>query len=134
VGHARRIDYAAELRSLAKRWHNCLESYVWRVDGGECAIYLWQHTGIEAACAVRRRARLGWFLDEVKGPRNADVEAPHLNSIAEAFESAGMPSYQRIRAIEDIVDMAGVRGLQRRRHRRAPQPVELDDGLLLDVA
>jgi hypothetical protein len=126
VGQARRLDQAAELRNLVKRWCNCLESYLWRVDGGECAIYLWEHAGIHAVCAVRRRARLGWFLNEVKGPHNDEIEPPQLDSIVEAFDAAGMPSYQNIKAIEDIVDMVGVRGLRRRRCPRRP-PVLCND-------
>jgi hypothetical protein len=134
VGHARRIDRVAEVRDLAKRWRNCLESYIWRIDGGECAVYLWEHDGIQAACMMRRRGRLGWFLDEIKGPRNTDIEQPHLDLIVEAFDAAGTPPYQQIKAVEDIVDMAGVRGLRRRPRRGAPQLDEVDAGILQGVA
>lgn len=134
VGHARRIDRTAEIRSLAKRWRNCLETYIWRVDGGESAIYLWEDAELQAICAVRRRARLGWFLDQVKGPRNDEVEPAHLETIRNAFDSSGMPPYSIIKAVEDIVDMAGMRGLRRRPRRRTQPHEHRDEGLLQDIA
>jgi hypothetical protein len=134
VEHARRLDYASELRKLAKRWRNCLDDYVWRVDGGDCAIYLWQRAGTEAVCAVRRRGRLGWFLGDVKGPRNSEIDPPHLDAIKTAFDDAGMPSCSVIRAVEDIVELAGARRLRRRPRRQVQPPEQPDDGLVLDAA
>jgi hypothetical protein len=134
VGPARRIDNAAEIRNLAKRWRNCLENYVWRVNGGECAIYLWENTETQAICLARRRARLGWFLEEVKGPHNAEVEPSHLEAIRNAFDSAGIPPYSIIKGVEDIVDMGGMRGLRRRPRRQILPDEEPDDGLFQDVA
>jgi hypothetical protein len=49
VRAARRLDRAAEIRRLAKGWQNCLESYLWRIDGGECAVYLWEDADTKAA-------------------------------------------------------------------------------------
>jgi hypothetical protein len=134
VGNARRLDHAAEIRALAKSWRNCLENYIWRVDGGECAIYLWEDGHLQAACLVRRRGRLGWFLDEAKGPRNAEIELPRWEPIVKAFGSIGIPPYLFIKAVEDIVDIAGVRGLRRRRRVRIAHDEESDDDVFLDVA
>ena len=130
VGRAQRIDSAVEIRALAKRWRNCLENYVCRVENGECAIYLWQDAHLQAACSVRRRGRLGWFVDEVKGPRNAEIEAPHLQTIIEQFATAGVPPHSAIRAVEEIVDMDGMTGFRRQR-RRVLQDEECDDDGLL---
>jgi hypothetical protein len=74
IGNARRLDNSKELRSLARTWRNCLDSYTEDIDAGSCAVYLWDDADSSAACLVRRHGRLGWFLDEVKGPRNADLE------------------------------------------------------------
>ncbi len=132
VGLARRIDHATDLRKLAKRWKNCLESYIWRVDEGGCAIYLWEHAGIQAVCAVTRCSRLGWFLNEVNGPRNAEIEPPHLETIRNAFDDAGMPPRSIIEAVERIVSWSGaLPRRQRHRSRRNGQP---GDGLLQDLA
>ena len=83
---------------------------------------------------MRRRARLGWFLEQIKGPRNSEIELPHLETIRNAFNDAGVPPYSIIRAIEDIVDMAGMRGLRRRPRRQALRVEQLDEELFRDMA
>src|SRR5256885_132667 len=67
VGRARRIDRAADIRALAKRWRNCLEIYLSDVDRGLCAFYRWDDSA-PFACMIRRRGRFGWFFTEAKGP------------------------------------------------------------------
>jgi len=74
VGLARRLDRVDELASLARAWRNCLGDYRSAIDAGSCAVYLWQDVERPAACLVWGHGRLGWFLDEVKGPRNAAIE------------------------------------------------------------
>jgi hypothetical protein len=91
VGKASRLDQAAAIRSLAKSWHNCLANYVADIDAGKYAVYIWQDSSAPAACLVRRHGRLGWFLDQVKGPRNADVEPKQLAVIRSAFSEVGVP-------------------------------------------
>lgn len=130
AGHARRIDAAAEIRALAKRWRNCLENYVCRVESGECAIYLWEDGNLQAACSVRRRGRLGWFVDEVRGPRNAEIEALQLQTIIDAFAAVGVAPVSAIRAIEEIVDMDGMTGFRRQRRRVLQDAESDDDGML----
>jgi hypothetical protein len=76
VGKASRLDQAVAIRSLAKNWHNCLARYVEGIDAGTCAVYFWKDSSAPAVCSVRRHGRLGWFLDQVKGPRNVDIEPP----------------------------------------------------------
>ena len=99
---ARRLDEFAKVRSLARAWCNCLADYRHAIDDGACAVYLWDDWESPAACVVQRRGRLGWFLDEVKGPRNATVEARQLATITGAFADVGVPSRQIVRAIERI--------------------------------
>jgi hypothetical protein len=41
-------------------------------------------------------------LDEVKGPRNVEIESDQLEVIAAAFAQVGVPSSQVVRAIETI--------------------------------
>jgi hypothetical protein len=134
VGYARRLDSPAEIRGLAKRWRNCLADYTWRVDSGDCAIYLWEDAEFQAACLVARRSRLGWFLDDVRGPRNTVVARPYAEVIEQAFDRAGISPSSAITAIEDIVEMSGARLLRRRRrhHLRPTEPI--DDPILQDVA
>lgn len=75
IGNARRLDTPKEIRDIAKDWNNCLESiYLDRVNDGHCVIYLWSDPQTVAACTVERRGRLGWFLSNVKGPMNKDVD------------------------------------------------------------
>jgi hypothetical protein len=42
-------------------------------------------------------------LDEVKGPRNVEIEPQQLALIRTAFADVGVPSSQVVRAIENII-------------------------------
>jgi hypothetical protein len=103
IGNARRLDNSKELRSLARTWRNCLDSYTEDIDAGSCAVYLWDDADSSAACLVRRHGRLGWFLDEVKGPRNADLDQDHVEVIAAAFACVGVPRNSVASTIENIM-------------------------------
>jgi hypothetical protein len=56
-----------------------------------------------AACLINRHGRLGWLLDEVKGPRNSEVEPEQFAVIGDAFADVGVPSSQVVCAIENII-------------------------------
>jgi hypothetical protein len=103
VGNARRLDRVGAVCSLAGRWRNCLASYGSSIDAGSCAVYLWEGAERPAACLLNRHGRLGWFLDEVKGPRNSEVEPKQSALIGTAFADVGVPSSQVVRAIENII-------------------------------
>jgi hypothetical protein len=102
VGNGRRLDRVGTVCSLAGWWRNCLASYGSAIDAGHCAVYLWEDAARPAACLTRRHGRLGWFLDEVKGPRNVEIEPDQLEVITAAFADVGAPSSQVVRAIENI--------------------------------
>ncbi|MCS3731372.1 hypothetical protein [Bradyrhizobium betae] len=134
VQHAKRIDSGRQLRDLGKKWGNCLGNYAWNVENGQCAIYLWQRAGVQAACSVARSGRLGWFLDEVKGPENTDIERSELDKIQNAFEAAGMPSESVIQSIAQIVASDDLSIIPRRRRRRARAAPPPDEVMLPDLA
>jgi hypothetical protein len=90
VGLAQRLDRVDELACLARAWRNCLGDYRTAIDAGSCAVYRWQDAESPAACLVWRHGRLGWFLDEVKGPRNADIEPEQRAIIVSAFAELGI--------------------------------------------
>lgn len=128
VQHAQRIDSGRQLRALGKKWGNCLESYVWNVEHGQCAIYLWRDPALQAACSVTRSGRLGWFVDEVKGPENTDLEPQDLNKVLSAFEAAQIPPESAIRSIAQIIANDNLTSRPRPRRRRlrgAPPPVQM---------
>jgi hypothetical protein len=106
-----RLDEIAKIRSLARDWQNCLADYRADIDAGTCAVYLWTDTEQPAACLTRRHGRLGWFLHEVKGPRNAAIEPGQREIIATAFASVGVPNPLAVRAIERIIEVAAENGL-----------------------
>ena len=118
VEHAERIDSGRQLRELGKKWGNCLESYVWNVEHGQCAIYLWRDPGLHAACSVTRSGRLGWFLDEVKGPENTDLEPQDHDKILSAFEVVQIPSESVISSVAQIIANDNLTWRPRRRRRR----------------
>jgi hypothetical protein len=107
VGNARRLDEVGIVCSLAGRWRNCLASYGSGIDAGSCAVYLWEDAERPAACLIARHGRLGWLLDQVKGPRNSEVEPDQLEVITEAFAQVGVPSSQVVRTIESIYQDSG---------------------------
>jgi hypothetical protein len=104
IANARRLDNGQEVCSLARAWRNCLGSYRSAIDAGHCAVYRWEDAARPAACLARRHGRLGWFLDEVKGPRNVEIEPDQLEVITAAFADVGVPSSQVVHAIENIID------------------------------
>ena len=55
-----------------------------------------------AACLVRRHGRLSWFLDETKGPRNADLEPGPLEIVAATFAEIGIQTSRAIAGIENL--------------------------------
>jgi hypothetical protein len=97
----RRLDTVAEIRELAKNWRNCLAGYLFSVNDGTSAIYLSEQ--LEAVCSVGRHGRMGWFLLQTKGPRNADIEPDQLAQIHAAFADAGIPEAAMIDPIKSII-------------------------------
>ena len=50
-----------------------------------------------------RHGRMGWFLVQTNGPRNAAIEPDQLAQIHAAFANAGIPQSSIIEAIKSIV-------------------------------
>jgi hypothetical protein len=92
-----------ELASLVRAWRNCLGDYRTAIDAGSCAVYLWQDAEKPAACLVWRHGRLGWFLDEVKGPRNANIEPEQRAIIDTAFSELGILRSRVALAIDNMI-------------------------------
>ena len=53
---------------------------------------------------VRRHGRLGWFLDDVKGPRNAEIDTQDLEIIFQSFAEAKVPQASMIEALEQLCE------------------------------
>jgi hypothetical protein len=70
------------------------------VNDGTAAIYLSDH--FEAVCYVCRYGRLGWFLQQTKGPKNVEIEPSQLVEIHDAFASVGIHTSSVIEAIKNI--------------------------------
>jgi hypothetical protein len=103
VGSGRRLDRVDEICCLGREWRNCLATYGGAIDAGRSAVYLWDEAARPAACLVERHGRLGWFLDQVKGPANIDVEPEQLQVIGAAFAGVGVPESRVVAAIERII-------------------------------
>jgi hypothetical protein len=124
VQGAIRLDSPGDIRRLAKRWKNCLgERYVDAVNDGRSAVYLWHHAAAPAACVVTRHGRLGWALEDAKGPENAELPTARLEEIHHAFATAGIPQDVVVEAIEDC---ARVLSIHERRFRRRGRRIDLD--------
>ena len=103
IGLARRLDSVSEIRALATRWQNCLREFISSVNSGQCAIYVWDNETTPATCLVRRCGRLGWFLDDVKGPRNAEIDTLNLEIIYQSFAEAKVPQVSMIETVGMIL-------------------------------
>jgi hypothetical protein len=101
IGGFRRLDAVAEIRDLAKNWQNCLADCLFNVNDGTSAIYLSDHR--QAVCFLCRYGRIGWFLVQAKGPKNAAIEPDQLAQIHAAFADAGIPQSSMIEAIKSII-------------------------------
>ena len=101
IGGFRRLDTVAEIRDVAKNWQNCLADYLFNVNEGTSAIYLSNHR--QAVCFLCRHGRMGWFLVQAKGPKNAAIEPDQLAQIHAAFANAGIPQSSMIEAIKSII-------------------------------
>jgi hypothetical protein len=104
IGRARRLDCIKEIRALASQWQNCLRDYIGFINNGCCAIYLWQDELATAVCLVGRHGRFGWFLDEVKGPKNTPIGSYYLATIDQSFADANVPRNSLIAAVEHLYD------------------------------
>ena len=103
IGLARQPNSVSEIRALATRWQNCLREYISSVNSGRCAIYVWNNETTPATCLVRRYGRLGWFLDDVKGPRNAEIDTLNLEIINRFFAEAKIPQTSMIQTVGTIL-------------------------------
>jgi hypothetical protein len=101
IGGFRRLDAVAEIRDLAKNWQNCLADCLFNVNEGTSAIYLSDH--LQAVCFLCRHGRMGWFLVQTKGPKNAAIEPDQLAQIHAAFADAGIPQSSMIEAIKSTI-------------------------------
>ena len=103
IGFFRRIDRVPEIRSVAKRWHNCLADCLHSVNNGTAAVYQTEIRKSPAVAFVLRFDRLGWQLNQIKGPKNIDIETSRLSPHQRAFLEAGIPTSPDVAAIKDLV-------------------------------
>jgi hypothetical protein len=104
IAGARRIDRIDEIRSFARTWKNCIEQYASVLEHVSAVIYYWPHEVAPALCLVTCHGRLGWLLDEVKGPVNSDLPPDRLAEIESAFSSFGIPPSSAIAAIKRVAN------------------------------
>jgi hypothetical protein len=101
IGEFRPVDSVAEIRTLAKTWRNCLADYLYDLNEGKAAVYLSEDR--QAVCLVNRYGRMGWFLAQVRGPKNVAIEPVPLAQIRNAFAAARIPDVSSIEAIKGIL-------------------------------
>lgn len=101
IGMFHRLDTVAEIRDIAKTWHNCLAQYLFNINEGTSAIY--PADDLQAVCSVGRSGRLGWFLEQTKGPGNAAIAPAQLARIHADFANAGILRASTIEAIKSIL-------------------------------
>jgi hypothetical protein len=130
VAEARRLDDVGEIGRLSKRFKNCLaDCYLNAVNDGRTAIYYWPHALAPAVCAVNRHGRIGWALQDAKGPENADLPPARMEEIRCAFAAAGIPGEMAVEALEQAAGASPLRPHRIRRGwaRRRNDAVELQE-------
>jgi hypothetical protein len=103
VSSFHRIDRVTEIRSLAKTWHNCLAEYLFNISEGTAAVYRSDNGEPRAVALVSRFYRMGWLLNQIRGPDNTDIERSYLVDYQTAFLKAGIPDYPDVAAIRDLI-------------------------------
>src|ERR1700729_895867 len=103
IGPFVRLDNIAEIRSLAKAWHNCLVNHLYEVNEGTKLIYLSIEDGLPAVALVVRVHRLGWALAQIKGPRNIDLDRIEASRKSDKFAAAGIPRLADVAAVKDLL-------------------------------
>jgi hypothetical protein len=103
IGAFNRIDDPAQIRALAKSWHNCLGEYVNEVNEGSSLIYRSTDDEQPTAVLLARVNRLGWALVDIKGPRNVDIDPKSASRHHETFARAGIPRLANIAAIRSLL-------------------------------
>jgi hypothetical protein len=103
VGPYRRLDNVAEIRALAKDWQNCLGACIATITDGTSAIYATDLPHAPAAAFVYRQWRLGWFLEQAKGPRNIDLAPQQLAQTYSDFAGAGILQASTIESIKSMI-------------------------------
>lgn len=117
IQKARRLDAPAEIRSLSETWNNGAAGYIGEINAGTCALYLWEDGDFSASCLVTRYERLGWFLNELRGPGDSEIDGRQRAQICSAFDQAGLPSSHTVAAIAAMSRIAEIRKSQAlRRH------------------
>ena len=117
VAEAQRIDHPRKLLGFAKSWKNCAAHYASKINEGHAAIYFWSDTKQPAACLVRRRGRLGWFVEDIKGRENSSIPANQKQAILRAFAEVGVfegvwgSSLDRLIRLSDDKDAVELREL-----------------------
>jgi hypothetical protein len=101
IGSFRRVDSAAEIRTIAKTWQNCLAEYVYQVNEGTSAIYLSEQ--MNAVCLCSRLGRLGWFLIDARGPKNIAIAPQTLAQIHGAFAAASILEAAVVKPLNAII-------------------------------
>jgi hypothetical protein len=109
IQKARRLDSPAEIRSSSKTWNDALTDHIGEINAGTCALYVWEDNDFSASCSVIRCERLGWFLNEIRGPGNSEIDGRQRAQIRSAFEQAGFPSTHTVAAILAMSRIANVR-------------------------
>lgn len=107
--NARRVDPPSHIRQLGRHFKNCLDGFVAAEIDGSNHIYHWRKGNEEAVCAVSRSGNLGWFLDSVLGPRNAELHEEALAAVASDFRTVGIHDIKIVETYDDFFHAIGQR-------------------------
>lgn len=103
IGSFAREDNVRAIRAIAEEWQNCLGHYINSINEGTTAVYLCLAGGPPAAALVTRGDRLGWALEQIKGPKNIDLDPALQHRHELSFAAAGIPKLSDLAALKEIV-------------------------------
>jgi hypothetical protein len=115
VGSLRSVDQPRDLRRLGRQFANCMGSFTREVMDGLVAIYIGECGGTPIVCLVRRKGRLGWFMEDVRQSANRPVPPLLHKEIDEQFSFAGIPP---VASADALIEILGWTTLRRRQINR----------------
>jgi hypothetical protein len=100
IGSFRRVDSVAKIRLIAKDWRNCVADCLHDINATRSAIYLSAYDDPPAVALLCRIDRLGWALQQIRGPNNEVPNPQQSARYEQTFAQANIPPWLDIAAIK----------------------------------
>ncbi|WP_428408020.1 hypothetical protein [Hyphococcus sp.] len=88
---SRPVATARDLFRAAREFDNCVDRYLWEALTGRSCFYRCDNGQRRIAVAeLKRLPGVGWAVDEIRGPNNAELSGPERAQVFAMFREAGV--------------------------------------------